>query len=281
MKIYLVSLSFIFLIATVSCVNQNPVKSEFKEDFNQHEIGKLMDRRMKEMWAGSHLVYGKKDFIFYKLGITPHPHFIAEEGENKFLKVLIPKKHYGPIVGAQWKIPLAPANEYFFRYRIRFPVEFDFVKGGKLPGLAGGEANSGGHVPNGFDGWSARMMFWEHGKLSYYLYYPNQSSTWGERLYLENLTKDTLHISKGTWHSITQHIKMNTPDKTDGILQAWFDGQEAFYCDTILFRKTQNLKIDQIFYSVFLGGDDLSWTSAKDEYICFDDFQVSTQLIND
>ena len=32
-----------------------------------------------------------------------------------------------------------------------------------------------------------------------------------------------------------------------------------------------------IFYSVFMGGDDLSWTSAKDEYIYFDDFHVSPQ----
>ena len=273
-------LLFALLLFLISCSKIQSPPHELISNFEKNPIGKLTDRETKKIWTGTQLLCGKKDFVFYKLGITPHPHFIDEEDGNKYLKVLIPKRQYGPIVGAQWKIPLAPGDEYFFRYRVKFENGFDFAKGGKLPGLAGGMANSGGHAPNGYDGWSARMMFWENGKLSFYLYYPNQSSKFGERLYLKGLSKDTLHISRGAWHTITQHIKMNTPGKTDGILQAWYDGQEVFYADTILFRKTPNLKIDQIFYSVFLGGDDLSWTSAKDEYICFDDFHVSTQMIN-
>ena len=270
---------YVIILTTISCTDHQEQMQNLTVDFNQLDTGKLTDWETKSIWPDAELVCGKKDYLFYELGITPHPHFIAEENSNRFLKVLIPERHYGPIVGAQWKFPITPNEEYYFSYRVKFANGFDFVKGGKLPGLAGGAANSGGHVPSGYDGWSARMMFWENGKLSYYLYFPNQSSQWGERLYLKNMQGDTLKIERGKWHTITQHIKMNTPQKKDGIIQAWFDGQEAFSVDTILFRNDKKLQIDQIFYSVFMGGDDLSWTSAKDEYIYFDDFHVSPQKI--
>lgn len=70
---------------------------------------------------------------------------------------------------------------------------------------------------------------------------------------------------------------MNDLGKRNGIIEALVDGKQAFFADTILFRKDDKLAIDQVFYSVFLGGDNLSWTSSKDEYIYFDDFYVSTQ----
>lgn len=263
-----------------SCINHQMPGNEFQIDFEQVGVGRLTDRETKSIWKDARLLCGKKDYLFYKLGITPHPHYISEENNNHFLRVLIPKNCFKPTTGAQWKIPFTPTDECFFSYRVKFEKGFDFVKGGKLPGLAGGIGNCGGNVPNGYDGWSARMMFWENGKLSFYVYFPDQSTNWGERLYLKDSNSDTIRIKPGNWHLITQHVKMNTLGKSDGILQGWFDGKEAFFMDSMLFRKDEKLKIDQIFYSVFLGGDDLSWTSAKDEYICFDDFRVSTKMFN-
>ncbi|MDO8930744.1 MAG: hypothetical protein Q7W54_17360 [Bacteroidota bacterium] len=280
MKYCFLLICALFFISN-SCTKQRLFENSFSIDFESEKTGKLTDRETKILWKGAQLLCGKKDFVFYKLGITPHPHFIANENGNQFLKIVIPRKFYGPITGAQWKFPFAPTDECFFSYRVKFEGKFDFAKGGKLPGLAGGTGNSGGNIPNGFDGWSARMMFWEKGKLSFYVYFPEQSSKWGERLYLKGSSSDTIRIVPGKWHTITQHVRMNTPGKADGILQGWFDGQEAFYTDSMLFRKDEKLKIDHIFYSIFLGGDDLSWTSAKDEYICFDDFRVSTQPLND
>lgn len=278
MKCYSI-IAGILLAFLISCAENRETNKSLSVQFDQLKPGKLTDRQTKKVWPGARLECGKKDFLFYKLGITPHPHFIAQEMGNNYLKVLIPGNHYGPITGAQWEIPLAPQDEYFFSYRVKFDSGFDFVKGGKLPGLAGGTVKSG-RIPNGYDGWSARMMYWEKGKLSFYLYFPKQSTRWGERLYLKNQKNDTLQIDKGSWHQVTQHVKLNTPGKNDGILQAWFDGKEAFYSDTILFRKDKKVKTDRISYSVFMGGDDLSWAPANDQYICFDDFRVSTQLLN-
>ncbi len=279
-RLYPIILAVSTLSLFTSCFSPKQPNSGFTTTFEQCAPGKLTDRETKKIWRGAKLLCGKKDFVSYKLGITPHPFSIDEENGNHFLKILIPKHKFGPITGAQWSIPIVPADEYFFSYRVKFEDGFDFAKGGKLPGLAGGAANSGGHIPNGTDGWSARMMFWESGKLSFYIYFPEQSSQWGERLYLKNEMGDTIRIRPGRWHTITQHLVMNTPGMKNGIMEAWFDGQASFFSDTILFRKNENLKIDQVFQCVFLGGDDLSWASTKDEYICLDDFRISTELFS-
>lgn len=278
MKIYSL-VTVVLLLNLISCSPDPEVSQNIFVNFDLFKPGKLTDRQTKKIWSGARLECGKKDFIFYKLGITPHPHFIAQENGNNYLKVLLPGNHYGPITGAQWEIPLAPQDEYFFSYRIKFDEDFDFIKGGKLPGLAGGTVKAG-CIPSGYDGWSARMMYWENGKLSFYLYFPDQSTRWGERLYLKNQENDTLQINKGRWHRITQRVKLNTSGKSNGILQAWFDGKETFYSDTILFRKNDEIKTDRISYSVFMGGDDLSWAPSNDQYIYFDDFRVSPQILN-
>ncbi len=273
-----ICLLYLFLVA---CSQSVQLKNEYLMNFENVGSGKLSDGEMKGIWDNAELLCGKRDYIFYKLGITPHPFFISDENGNHVQKVLIPKSSFGPVAGAQWKFPFTPADECFLSYKVKFEKGFDFVKGGKLPGLAGGVGNCAGNIPNGYDGWSARMMFWESGKLSFYLYFPKQSSKWGERLYLKDQSGDTIRIEADKWHTITQHIKLNTPGKEDGILQGWFDGKEAFFNDSILYRKDEKLKIDQIFYSVFMGGDDLSWAPKKDEFICFDDFHISPTMLND
>ncbi len=270
---------YLLIVFSFSACNKHEnVSDSLYFDFEQLKPGKLTDAAIKKTWPEAKLLCGKKDYIFYKTGITPHPHFIARENENTFLKVKIPAQFVGPITGAQWTIPLKQKDEYYLQYRIKFEKGFDFVKGGKLPGLAGGTANTGGNIPDGYDGWSARMMFWENGKLSYYLYFPEQSGKFGEKFFLSTNAVDTLKITTDKWHTITQPVKMNTPGVANGIVQAWYDGEEAFLSDSVLFRHNENLKIDQILYNVFLGGDDLSWSSDKEEYIYFDDFKASTNL---
>lgn len=263
------------LLLLISCNNnkldEHPINSL---DFEQEEMGQLSYAQIKNLWPNANLLCGKKDFICYRLGFSINPMIISTENNNKFLKILIPNKKFGPITGAQWKFPTTKCDELFLKYRLKFEDNFDFAKGGKLPGLAGGTANSGGIIPTGYDGWSARMMFWDNGKISFYVYCANQSGKWGERLYLKDSVGDTLKLTRGNWYTITQHIVMNTPGLKNGIIQGWVNGKEVFYTDTIVFRKTDELKIDQILFSVFMGGDDKSWAPKRNQYLCFDDIQI-------
>lgn len=57
-------------------------------------------------------------------------------------------------------------------YAVRFSSNFNFVLGGKLPGLYGGIGNTGGNIPDGTDGFSTRYMWGRNGVGEVYAYLP-------------------------------------------------------------------------------------------------------------
>lgn len=61
---------------------------------------------------------------------------------------------------------LAPTNALHLRYYVRFSEGFDFVKGGKLPGLFGGA------IPDGTNGFSVRYMWRTNGDGEAYAHLP-------------------------------------------------------------------------------------------------------------
>ena len=59
-------------------------------------------------------------------------------------------QHRPQETGGQWRMQLGGSyNEVFCEYRVKFGEGFDFVRGGKLPGLNGGVGNVGGDRPDG------------------------------------------------------------------------------------------------------------------------------------
>jgi hypothetical protein len=65
-----------------------------------------------------------------------------------------------------------PVEVLDLTYQVRFPEGFDFVKGGKLPGLYGGTEHSGGDTPDGTNGLSTRYMWRTGGEGEVYAYLP-------------------------------------------------------------------------------------------------------------
>src|SRR5690606_15373813 len=107
---------------------------------------------------------------------------IVDEGGERFVRVLYPTGAWGSgTSGAQWQVGLPSAyQELWLRYRVRFGPGFDPVRGGKLPGLIGGEANTGGDAPDGTDGWSGRMMWRRELDVVQYVYHVDQPTQYGE-----------------------------------------------------------------------------------------------------
>ena len=164
-------------------------------------------------------------------------------------------------------------EQLFLSYRVRFEHGFDFVRGGKLPGLFGGRGNAGGQVPDGRDGWSGRMMWREGGEATQYLYHPDQPEMYGEFFWWDR------RFEPGVWHTVEHHFTMNTPGVHDGMLQTWFDGEDALRVEGLRFRDVDTFAIDGLRLETYFGGGDDTWNSAKDEYIYFDDFVISTEPI--
>lgn len=56
-------------------------------------------------------------------------------------------------------------DELWLEYEVYFPADFDFVKGGKMPGLFGGSVYSGCNLPDGTNGFSTRYMWGENSDM--------------------------------------------------------------------------------------------------------------------
>lgn len=172
--------------------------------------------------------------------------------------------------GAQYyaNLNLPPGDRLRLHYRVRFSDNFDFVKGGKLPGLFGGNGPSGGDIPDGTDGFSARLMWRQDGDGEVYAYLPT-SEDFGT-----SLGRGNWQFRPGEWVTIEQEVILNQPGIADGRIRLWVDDELVVDESELLFRTVDTLQIDGIFFSTFFGGGDASWATPHDVYADFADFRV-------
>jgi hypothetical protein len=144
--------------------------------------------------------------------------------DTKFLRIDFPKNSYSPngvktdkapLGGAQFLSGIGRHDSLHLRYYLRFAENFDFVKGGKLPGLSGGAANSGGKTPTGTDGFSARLMWRQAGAGEVYGYLPS-SEEWGT-----SIGRGNFIFPKNRWVMVEEQIELNDPDQFNGKVRLW------------------------------------------------------------
>jgi hypothetical protein len=167
------------------------------------------------------------------------------------------------------QLPSGAVSHLFLRYFVRFPAEFDFVKGGKLPGLYGGTNISGGHLPDGTDGFSTRFMWRTGGQGEVYVYMPS-STRFGT-----SLGRGSFIFTRDKWHCIEQELSLNTPGQADGQVRAWLDAAAVFEQGSLFFRSVPELAIEGVFFSTFFGGGDESWAPPADTYADFAAFAAA------
>lgn len=180
------------------------------------------------------------------------------------------RKTGAPLGGMQFfaNLGIAPQDSLKLSYHVYFSKDFEFVKGGKLPGLFGGKGNSGGDIPNGTDGFSTRLMWRRKGSGEVYAYLPTS------RKHGTSIGRGQWQFRPGTWHHIEQQVDLNQASRKDGRIQVWLDGRKVLNKDKLQFRSTARLKIDGILFSTFFGGSDRSWAPSKEVVIYFADFSV-------
>ncbi|QIK65383.1 hypothetical protein G7072_02640 [Nocardioides sp. HDW12B] len=173
-------------------------------------------------------------------------------------------------------VPLArQVDNACIRYRVRFGSGFDWSKGGKLPGLSGvapgvsPTAPTGGGNP-GDKGWSGRLMWGSGGSLSSYLYYPSQTSYYGQGFAWGTRAGD------GGWHVLRQCYTMNTVGRANGVMRAWLDGQQVLSRTDMVYRLNSRVRISHIMWAVFRGGATLDWAGQRDSHIDFDRLRITT-----
>jgi len=207
-----------------------------------------------------------------------------ETGKGRFLRALYFKGGASPSAsrrvgvkegGGQFMGTLShgAVDRLYLRYFVRFPSDFEFVKGGKLPGLYGGTRVSGGRIPDGTDGFSTRFMWRTDGMGEAYVYMPS-SQQWGSSLGRGNFT-----FKKGDWNCVEQEVVLNTPGQLDGVIRVWHDEKLAYENTKILYRTVPSLKIEGVFFSTFFGGGDPSWAPPADTHADFAMFATGPSRI--
>ena len=159
-------------------------------------------------------------------------------------------------------------NHLRLRYFLRFSNDFEFVKGGKLPGFYGGIGNSGGKIPDGSDGFSSRLMWRKNGEGEVYAYLPSSKD------YGTSIGRGRWTFKPGVWHQVEQEIKLNDSTKSNGWVKVWIDNALVLNQEDLKWRTNSDLTIDGIFFSTFFGGSDASWSTPKEVYIDFAEFAI-------
>lgn len=181
--------------------------------------------------------------------------------------------------GAQWRLKFDPCEKCTVEYQVMFPRGFDFVKGGKLPGLCGGTSPAGGKKSDGSDGFSARIMWRERGEIFQYMYWMERAAekNWGDDFPWKDLEASDPQPVKfilGQWHTLKTEIIMNTPGERDGQITSWLDGKLALSQKGAFRAKGATFGIDSLNFTTFFGGNMPDWAPAKDEVAYFADFAI-------
>ena len=233
------------------------------------------------------MMYGWKEVlkgwgIAKQWGLKENVTFISNNPKNPrdlVMRVFFPKdsinpsNRYFPRGGAGFyakaKFPHS-ATRACLRYRVYFPKDFEFAKGGKLPGLYGGKAAFGCKNNSEYYGFSARYMWRRDGRGTSYLYSPYKKDSCGELVGLGEWS-----FKAGRWHVLEQEIKLNNGDAQDGVFRVWVNGKNVINREDVVFRLSPNIFIEGLMFNSFFGGGDESWASPKDQFILFDDFMVA------
>ncbi len=178
-------------------------------------------------------------------------------------------------------------EEIYFRYYLRLADNWNqTVEVGKLPGITGtyGNAGWGGRKSNGTNGWSARGLFTKtvppgnplagRTPIGFYCYHADMKSSYGTNWIWSKGYRG--YLATNRWYCIEQYCRLNTPGEKNGILRAWVDGHVAFEKTNVRFRRTDKLKIEQIWMNLYHGG---TIPSPHDQHVFIDNVVIANNYI--
>jgi hypothetical protein len=173
-----------------------------------------------------------------------------------------------------------PNTQITFNYSVFFPQSFDFVKGGKLPGIWIGDvgANGGNHITTGA---SMRVMWRENGTAEAYVYtMAPQNETYYQLPGFhqngqagESIWRGSFQFNTGVWNTISMKVTLNTQGNMDGIMQLTINQVTMSYSQ--MRWQVRGEKINGLMMQTFFGGEDVSWATPIDQTASFRNFIVS------
>jgi len=205
---------------------------------------------------------------------------VVESAGTAWWRVTYPAGEFGPARGgAAWRWPFAdqPVRACELEYRLRFDEGFEFVKGGKLPGLCGGpDTITGGDACDGTRGWSVRLMWRRDGRGQAYVYHAAQRGTYGDEFDFPAAERFPI----GTPIGVRIAVSMNDPARSDGTLRVWLTDHErrsrlVIDRGDLRYTTVEGIGVDSLLFNTFHGGNDDAWAPRRPCSACFTDFRIT------
>ncbi|KAI0661228.1 hypothetical protein C8Q70DRAFT_1052329 [Cubamyces menziesii] len=170
-------------------------------------------------------------------------------------------------------------------YEVAFDSNFDFVKGGKLPGLRGGpdpDGCSGGSAANGSNCFSTRLMWRKQAAGEVYAYIPTPNGICSNSNFLCNddgfgtsIDRGSFSFAAGQWNRVTLIVRLNQPlDTANGEVVLYYNNVNALDEKVLQYRSSSDITIGGLWLSTFFGGSDSSWAPPSDVHAYFRNFQL-------
>lgn len=226
----------------------------------------------------------------------------AISASDGILKIQLKKHSTGGSSGGGFKAnphKTFPCNGVELSYMVKFPDDFDWKKGGKLPGVCWG---TGSWDCSTGSNWSTRtgsfrVMWRESGQAIGYAYLAvtgsgshagntamdlghgdafkksvrlNQSNKSGLDIWHKHGTQ--LQFKKG-WNTVTMRLEMNTPGSADGVLSLTVNGNTNTVKDAIL-RTDKKTQFNNANIVAFRGGNGKDWEGDTDTHLEFKNFTI-------
>ncbi len=154
-----------------------------------------------------------------------------------------------------------PSRAVSLSYTVRFERGFQFVRGGKLPGLGPERPITGGRPVNA-TGWSVRSVFRGDGTLGLYIYHQDMKRPYGSA----GVVKLSYPVEPGIDHAVELQVTLNSAAGA-------FDGSARLSVDGRLVEEARGLRffaseppalISRLLFQTFFGGSDPSYAPRVD-----------------
>ncbi|KAJ7464745.1 polysaccharide lyase family 14 protein [Mycena galericulata] len=181
------------------------------------------------------------------------------------------------------------ATHVVLSYRMMLQSEWEWVKGGKLPGIFGGEGDlsyscTGGRQDHRCKCFNIRPMWRSKGHGELYTYLPLTPTNRERLLAVPPSSKENsdygfsvgrnafqFSLAVGKWISLAFRVKLNAVGSEDGELELWVDGKSVINVSGLTFRDSEQSRIKGCHFQTFFGGHTDDWASPKDQRAWFAD----------
>jgi hypothetical protein len=153
-------------------------------------------------------------------------------------------------------------------YDVLLPGDFDFHRGGTLPGVTGAAEGEGA------DAFSAPLAWRSDGRVGVTTKVTRSAET--QQFVAE---RESVVLSRGRWVRLEEEVALNAPKKADGVLRVWVDGSLAVDRTNMTYRDAPQVVLSGVAADVFYGAGDGNAAAAapRDSRISLSPFELRWQ----